>query len=237
MSMDNYEVIDNERDVLSLSRSFFANVYRYMFLALAVSGFVAWYSGTSDWYLTHVLSAEGGFSGLGYVLMFAPLGVVLLIQGRINKLSFGAAMGLYLLYSVLIGASLGFIFLAFSLDSIFVTFFVTSGAFGSMALLGYFTKTDLSKLGSIMYMLFIGMFIAAIANIFIGSGTMGYVISFLGLFVFTGLTAWKMQEMKAIAADTSMTAEERQKQELMGGLILYILFINLFMSILRFTGE
>lgn len=106
-----------------------------------------------------------------------------------------------------------------------------------MALLGYYTKTDLSKMASILYMLFFGMFIASIVNVFMDSNTMGYVISFLGLFVFTGLTAWEMQRLKAVAVDTSLSAEDRKKQELLGGLTLYIYFINLFLSILRFTGE
>ena len=236
MSYDNYEVIDQEKDLASLSRSFFASVYRYMFLALAVSGAVAWYAHSADWYLP-LMFTETGLSGLGYVVMFAPVGLVLLIQFRIERMSFGSAMFLFVLYAVLIGISLAFIFLIYTSSSIALTFLVTAGAFGSMALLGYFTKTDLSKMGSLMYMLFIGMFIAAIANWFIGSETMDYVISFLGLFVFTGLTAWKMQEMKTTAVDTSLSADQRNKASLIGGLVLYILFINLFMSILRFVGD
>lgn len=236
MGYDKYEVIDQDRDVESLSRSFFASVYQYMFLALVVSGAVAWYAHSADWYLP-LMFTESGLSGLGYVVMFAPVGLVLLIQFRIEKMSFGVAMLLFMLYAVLIGISLAFIFLVYTSSSIALTFLVTAGAFGSMALLGYFTKTDLSKMGSLMYMLFIGMFIAGIANWIIGSETLDYVISFLGLFVFTGLTAWKMQEMKTTAADTSLTAEQRSKSALIGGLVLYILFINLFMSILRFVGD
>ncbi len=169
--------------------------------------------------------------------MCAPLALVIYMQSRFNKMSFGTIMVSYILYSVLIGISFGFIFLAFTSASIAITFFVTAGAFGSMALLGYFTSTDLSKMGSILYMLFIGMFIAGLANFLMESEMISYIISFMGLFVFTGLTAWQMQKMKSIAADTSLTGSERKKQELMGGLMLYILFINLFMSILRFTGD
>ena len=236
MSYDKYEVIDGGQDVLSLSRSFFSNVYKYMFLALAVSGFVAWGSAGSEWYL-RLMFTETGMSPMGYIVMFSPLILVLLIQARYHKMSVGMITLLYVLYSILIGVSLSFIFLIYTSSSIAVTFFVTAGAFGSMALLGYFTKTDLSKMGSLMYMLFIGMFIAGIVNFFMGSEMISYVISFMGLFVFTGLTAWEMQRMKGIAADTSLTADERRKQELMGGLTLYILFINLFLSILRFVGD
>lgn len=238
MSYDhnNYEVIDNDSNLIELSRSFFANVYKYMFLALSISGVLAYMSAKSGWYLSVAFNSTG-LSPMGYVIMFAPLALVLLIQFRYQKMAFTSVMGLFILYSVLIGVSLSFIFLLYTSGSIATTFFVTAGAFGGMALLGYYTKTDLSKMGSLLYMLFIGMFIAGIVNVFIGSDTMGYVISFLGLFVFTGLTAWEMQRMKAVAVNTSLSVEDRKKQELMGGLTLYILFINLFLSILRFTGE
>ena len=237
MSYDNYEVIDKESDVLSLSRSFFANVYKYMFLALAISGGMAYYASTADWYLNMMFSMEGGLSGMGYVVIFAPLALVLFIQARLHKMPFTNILLLYVLYSVLIGISLSFIFLNYTSSSIALTFFITAGAFGAMAVMGYTTKTDLSKMGSLLMMLFFGIIIASIVNVFMGSETIDYVISFLGLFVFTGLTAWQMQKMKSVAADTSLSVEDRKKQELMGGLTLYILFINLFLSILRFTGE
>ncbi len=236
MSYDNYEVIDQQQDVMSLSRSFFASVYKYMFLALAVTGFMAWYAAQSDWYLP-MMFTESGMSGTGWVVTLAPLGLVLLISSRFRKMSSAMITVIFVLYSVLLGLALAWIFLVYTSSSIAVTFFVTAGAFGSMALLGYFTKTDLSKMGSLMYMLFIGMFIAGLANMMIGSDTIGYVISFMGLFVFTGLTAWEMQRMKTVAADTSISIEDRKKHELMGGLTLYILFVNLFMSILSFTGD
>lgn len=236
MDNNNYNVIDAESNVAELSRSFFANVYKYMFLALAVTGIVSYYVSTTDWYLPMMYTATG-LSAIGYVIIFAPLGLVLLIRARLAKMSFTSVMGLYILYSVLIAISLSVIFIIYTSSSIFLTFFVTAGAFGSMALLGYYTKTDLSKMGSLLYMVFFGMLIASIVNVFMGSETMDYVISFLGLIVFTGLTAWEMQRMKAIAQNTSLVGDERKKEELMGGLTLYILFINLFMSILRFVGD
>jgi len=236
MSYNNYEVIDNENDVATLSRSFFANVYKYMFFALAISGGMAYYASSSTWYL-ELMFTQSGLSAMGYVVIFAPLLLVIAIRATYHKMAFMNVMLLYVLYSVLIGISLSFIFLIYTSSSIALTFFVTAGAFGSMAILGYTTKTDLSKMGSLLYMLFFGMMIAGIANVFMGSEMISYVISFMGLFVFTGLTAWEMQRMKSIASDMSLTGEDRKKQELMGGLTLYILFINLFMSILRFTGD
>ena len=148
----------------------------------------------------------------------------------------GTAMAMFFLYSVLLGISLSFIFLIYSLGSIALTFFITAGAFGAMALIGYTTKADLSRMGSLLYMLFIGMFIASIANLIIGSPMISWVVSFLGLFVFTGLTAWEMQRLKKVAL-SGVSGETRQKNELIGGLTLYILFINLFLSILRFVGN
>ena len=236
MSYNNYNVIDSDKSVADLSRSFFANVYKYMFFALAISGGLAYYASTSYTFLT-MMYTETGLSGLGYVIIFSPLLMVLGIHAMINKVGFGAIMAMFIGYSVLIGLSLSFIFLIYTSASIALTFFVTAGAFGAMALLGYTTKTDLSKMGSLLYMLFIGMFIAGLANFFMESEMISYVISFMGLFVFTGLTAWEMQRMKAIAADPSISGDVRKKQELMGGLTLYILFINLFMSILRFVGD
>ena len=237
MSYSNYDVIDNgTTSSMELSRSFFANVYKYMFFALAISGGLAYYASTSLTFLSMMFN-ESGLSGLGYLIIFSPILVVLGIQFMANKMSFAGILFLYILYSVLIGLSLSFIFLIYTSSSIALTFFVTAGAFGSMALLGYFTKTDLSKMGSLLYMVFIGMFIAGLVNFFMESETMSYVISFCGLFVFTGLTAWEMQRMKSYAGNPALAGEDRKKQELLGGLSLYILFINLFMSILRFVGD
>lgn len=243
MSYDNYEVIDSENASLSAVKSFFSNVYLYMFVALGISGFIAWYASSQEWYLTMMYNFDPftgfatGISTLGYVIMFAPLALVLLIQFGIQKMSYGLTLFLYIVYSVLIGLSLSSIFLVYTSSSIALTFFVTAGAFGAMALLGYTTKTDLSKMGSLLYMVFFGMFIASIANIWLGSDTIGWVVSFLGLFVFTGLTAWEMQRLKIIAQDGGLSGEEKRKMELLGGLKLYILFINLFLSILRFMGD
>ena len=134
------------------------------------------------------------------------------------------------------GLSLSTVLLAYSGQDVAITFFVTAGAFGGMAVLGYTTKTDLTKFGSLMYMAFIGIFIAGIANMFIGSSMLQFVISVVGVFVFTGLTAYYMQKLKGIASDTSLSGIDRSKLAIVGGLQLYILFINLFMSLLNIIG-
>ena len=144
---------------------------------------------------------------------------------------------MFLGYSVLMGMSLSTIFLVYNLGTIATTFFITAGGFAGMAILGYTTKVDLTKMGSLLYMVFIGMFIAGIANFWIGSGVLDYVLSLLGVVVFTGLIAYYMQMLKGIATDPTIAEGDKQKLTLIGGLILYILFINLFMSLLRLLGN
>jgi FtsH-binding integral membrane protein len=168
--------------------------------------------------------------------MFAPIGLTFFIQWGYNKLSMLSLTMLFVLYSGLMGLMLSSIFLVYDIQSIANTFFVTAGAFGGMAILGYTTNTDLSKFGSLLYMVFIGMFIASIVNIFIGSDSMGFIIACLGVFVFTGLTAYHMQELKKLAQNAQLNDEQKNKTALIGGLTLYILFINLFLSLLRIMG-
>lgn len=218
-------------------KEFFTGVYTYMFMALVVSGAVSWYLANSGLFMEWFINAEtGSVSPLFYVVAFSPLALVFLIQAKYQSFSLGALVGLFVLYSSLIGASLASIFFVYSMGDIAVTFFVTAGAFGAMALLGYTTSVDLTKMGSLLYMAFIGIFLAAIINMFMASEWLAYLISIIGVFVFTGLTAWEMQKLKAIAHDTTIDSENKQKMSLMGGLTLYILFINLFMSLLHLLG-
>jgi FtsH-binding integral membrane protein len=216
-------------------KDFFTGVYMYMFLALSVSGLVSWYLASSGLFIKWFVGAEG-LSPLFYVVVFAPLGLVLLIQSRYQHFSLPVLLGLYFLYAALIGTSISSIFFVYSLGQIGSTFMITAGAFGAMALLGYTTSVDLSKMGSLLYMAFIGIFIAAIVNMFLGSEPLAYLISIIGVFVFTGLTAWEMQKLKAVAHDPMLSGEARVKRSLMGGLMLYILFVNLFLSLLHLLG-
>jgi FtsH-binding integral membrane protein len=220
-----------------ISREFFRSVYSYMVGALAVSGIIAYWAGTPEFFQQYFISASGGLSPLYYVIIFAPLGLGLLIQMGYKRLSLGALMGLYLLFSLLMGLSLGTIFLVYSGASIAITFFVSAGAFAGMAVLGYTTKTDLTKMGSLLYMAFIGIFIAGIVNMWMKSDMMSFAISVIGVFVFTGLTAYYMQKLKDMSSDTNLSGIDRSKLAIVGGLILYITFINLFMSLLRIMGS
>jgi len=218
-------------------KTFFRSVYTYMFAALAISGLIAFRVGNDpELFISYFISATGGFNPLFYVVMFAPIGLTFVIQWGYNKLSMLSLTLLFVLYSGLMGLMLSSIFLVYDIQSIANTFFVTAGAFGGMAILGYTTNTDLSKFGSLLYMVFIGMFIASIVNIFIGSDSMGFIIACLGVFVFTGLTAYHMQELKKLAQNAQLNDEQKNKMALIGGLTLYILFINLFLSLLRIMG-
>ena len=218
-------------------KTFFRSVYTYMFAALGISGLIAFRVGNDpELFISYFISATGGFNPLFYVVMFAPIGLTFVIQWGYDKLSMLSLTLLFVLYSGLMGLMLSSIFLVYDIQSIANSFFVTAGAFGGMAILGYTTNTDLSKFGSLLYMIFIGMFIASIVNIFIGSDSMGFIIACLGVFVFTGLTAYHMQELKKLAQNAQLNDEQKNKMALIGGLTLYILFINLFLSLLRIMG-
>lgn len=234
------ELIDNNGNYSAeLSRVFFRNVYTYMFGALGISGILAYMVGTNELMFAQIfLNAAGtGLSPIFWIIAFAPVGIGLLIQMSYERLSMGFLLALFILYSGLMGLSLSSIFMVYNMGAIASTFFVVAGAFAGMAILGYTTKTDLTKFGSLLYMVFIGMFIAGIVNIFIGSDTMGFIIACIGVFVFTGLTAYQMQQLKEVSQQPYLSEEDRNKLSLIGGLQLYILFVNLFLSLLRILGS
>lgn len=245
------QIIDQQHEGFTkeISREFFRNVYGYMFAALGISGVIAYMVGTGEqvimedgrslplFFIKYFLTAQGGISPLFYVVMFAPLGLGLLIQMAYQRLSLGFLMALFIAYSGLMGLSLSTIFIVYTSTAIASTFFVSAGAFAAMAILGYTTKTDLTKFGSLLYMAFIGIFIAGIVNIFMGSEMLDFAIACIGVFVFTGLTAYYMQQLKGTSQDTSLSGIDRNKLSLIGGLQLYILFVNLFLSLLRIFGS
>ncbi len=221
-----------------ITRDFFKNVYAYMFGALAISGIIAYLAGTPEVFIRYFLKEDmTGLSPLFYVVAFAPVGLGLVIQMAYQRLSLGVLLFLYLTYAVLMGLSLSSIMLVYSGAQIAMTFFVTAGAFGGMAILGYTTKIDLTRFGSLMYMAFIGIFIAGIANLFMKSDGLSFWIAVIGVFVFTGLTAYYMQKLKDVAQSSQLSELDRSKMALVGGLQLYILFVNLFLSLLRLLGS
>ncbi len=233
----NYQY-DNTFEVASAAKTFMTGVFTWMFLALSVSAITAYLFGTNKELTDMLYNPEtGGMSGLGYFVMFSPFGFVLLMGLGFNKLSSQALTLLFTVFAVLMGMSLSFIFLRFTLGSIFSTFGICAGMFGVMAVAGYTTSTDLTKFGSIMFMGLIGIIIASIINMFMGSQMMDYVISFIGVLVFTGLTAYDVQKLKRIGEGSMYGAENMKKLQIMGALNLYLDFINLFLFLLRFFGN
>ncbi|MBL7947878.1 MAG: Bax inhibitor-1/YccA family protein [Bacteroidia bacterium] len=221
----------------AVSRSFISGVFSWMGIALVISAITAYVFGTDASYMSYLINTErGGLSVLGYIVMFAPIGLVLLMGFGINRLSVPALTGVFLVYSVLMGMSLSFIFLAYTQSVIYQVFFISAAMFGVMALLGYTTKTDLTKLGSLLFMALIGIVIASLVNMFLRSPGFSYVISFIAVIVFTGLTAYDVQKLKQIGTQTEAGTEATAKLSIMGALTLYLDFINLFLALLRIFG-
>jgi len=222
-------------------RAYMLKVYNYMGSALLVTGIVALitFKLAVDSLSPLMFSPLGNSiynSGLAWVVMLAPLGVVMYMSFGINKMSSSKAQGIFWLFAALMGISLSSIFVVYTETSITRVFFITAGTFGSMSIYGYTTKRDLTKLGSFLMMGLIGIIIASIVNIFMQSSMMYFVISILGVLIFVGLTAYDTQKIKNMYA-VSDTGEVMGKKAVMGALTLYLDFINLFIMLLRLFGQ
>ena len=217
--------------------TFLANVFTYMGGALAITGLLAYWFGSTPSLITYLINPLGGATILGYVVMFSPLAFVLVMSFAFKKLSSFALLGLFILYAVVMGLSMSFIFLAYTASSIASTFFITAATFGVMAVLGYTTKQDLTKFGSILIMALIGIIIASVVNMFLGNGMLDIIISCVGVLVFIGLTAYDVQKLKRIGAGVEYGSESSNKLAIMGALNLYLDFVNLFMMLLRLFGN
>lgn len=223
-------------------KNFMANVFSFMFLALGISALVAWFVSQNFDYIVnnYLISATGGMSIWGYVLMFAPLGFVLLMSFGYARLSAPVLMALFFIYSAINGITFGIILPLYTPGSVLGCFLSASAMFGVMAVMGYTTKKDLTSFGRILFMGLIGIIIASIINIFLRSGTMDYIISFIGVMVFTGLTAYDVQKLKRIGEGIEIEgtpAVEVRKRSIFGALNLYLDFINLFLFLLRLFGR
>jgi FtsH-binding integral membrane protein len=229
-----------ESAVIVNERSLFASVFTWMFLALGVTTlFSLLFAYNPD--LGSMLYKEDqmgrmGISIIGWICMLAPLGLVLVMNFAFNKLSFTALMAIFFGYAALNGISFSAIFHIYSLDSIGVVFASTCALFGIMAVAGYTTKTDLTKMGSLLMIGLIGIVIASLINFFMHSDTMGYIISIISVIVFTGLTAYDVQKIKEMA-QYSDGSSDFKKMGVMGALTLYLDFINLFLALLRLFGK
>lgn len=210
------------------------NVYTWMTLALAITGLVALYMAKSLTLLSFILGNSFAF----WVLLLSEIGLVWYLSARIQNIKFTTATILFILYSILNGMTLSVIFITYTMSSIASTFFITAGTFGAMALFGYVTKKDLTRIGSLCFMGIIGIIIASIVNIFLHSSMMNLIISLVGVLLFVGLTAYDSQKIKQLLSDEDIEINEStQKIALMGAMTLYLDFVNLFLYLLRLLGD
>ncbi len=212
-------------------RSHMLSVYNYMGLALVLTGLTAFVTASSPALLQVIFGTP-----LKWVVMLAPLGFVFFLGAKIRTLSLSATQITFWAFAVVMGLSMASIFLVFTGASIARVFFITAATFGAMSLYGYTTKRDLSKLGSFLFMGLIGIVIAMLVNIFIGSSALQFAISVIGVLVFTGLTAYDSQRIKEEYYSYN-GAEIATKGAIMGALSLYLNFINLFMMLLQLFGN
>lgn len=207
-------------------------VYTWMTLALVITGMTAWGVANSPGILSVIMGNRALFWGL----CIGELALVWGVSAAIHRLSLTTATLLFILYSLLNGVTMSFIFLAYTAQSIASVFFITAGTFGAMAAYGYFTKSDLSSWGKILFMALIGLIIATIVNIFLGSSMLSMIISYAGVLIFVGLTAYDTQRIKEMLSTADAADESAQKIALLGALSLYLDFINLFLYLLRIFG-
>lgn len=210
-------------------RTFMLRVYSYMALGLGISGMVA-YLVASNQAFTNVVR------DFHLLFMLAPLGVVIFLSARLEKIESSTAQTLFWVYAALMGISLSVILAMFKTESVARIFFVTASVFGSMSLYGYTTKKDLTSMGSFMIMGLWGVILASIVNMFMHSGPMQLLISVLTVIIFTGLTAYDTQKIKEIYMESDHS-EVASKKAIMGALTLYLDFINIFVSLLQLFGD
>ena len=229
-----YAYNPKETEQASVFSKLMRNVYRWMTFALAITGLTAACVAGNATLMQFILGNQAVFLGL----IIAELVVAFTLIGRVSKLSFTNASLLFILYSILTGATLSTIFLVYEIGSIASTFFVTAGTFGAMSLVGYFTHKDLSKMGTYLIMALIGLIIATIANWFIASTTLDWGITYALVLVFVGLTAYDTQKIKVVWREHGMGLDEStQKLALMGSFTLYLDFLNLFLQLLKILGK
>ena len=228
-----YRMIEEKEGMVSLAfPALMRKVYLWMTLALVITGFTAFGIASNPGIAYAIVTNRLLFWGL----IIAEFGLVIGISGAINKLSAVTATLLFVLYSIVNGATLSVIFMAYTMSSIASVFFITAGLFGVMAFIGYTTKTDLTSIGKILFMALIGIILATIVNLFVGSSMLNMIVSYIGVVIFTGLTAYDSQKIKNMLYNADSMDEGMQKIALLGSLTLYLDFINLFLMLLRIFG-
>ena len=230
-----YGAVSQNRD-LEMQAAFpvlMRKVYTWMTLALVLTGLTAYGVATSP----GIMMALYSNSALMWGLVIAEFALVIGISAAINRLSLATATLMFVAYSVINGAMLSSIFMIYTAASIASVFFITAATFAVMALIGYTTKTDLTSVGKLLFMALIGLVIATIVNMFIGSSTLTMICSYVSVLIFVGLTAYDSQKIKNMLMQAPDAGESSQKLALLGALTLYLDFINLFIYLLRIFGD
>lgn len=228
-----YRMIEEKEGMVSLAfPALMRKVYVWMTLALVITGITAFGIASSPGIAYTIVTNQVLFWGL----IIAEFGLVLAINGAINRLSITAATLLFVLYSVVNGTTLSVIFMAYTLTSIANVFFITAGTFAIMAFIGYTTKKDLTSLGRMLFIGLIGIILATVVNLFLDSSMLNMIVSYVGVVVFVGLTAYDSQKIKNMLYEADSMDEGAQKIALLGSLSLYLDFINLFLMLLRIFG-
>ncbi|GAB4447196.1 MAG: Bax inhibitor-1/YccA family protein [Bacteroidia bacterium] len=232
----NYEEVSS--GILS-TNVLFRQVFAWMFGGLLLTSITSLYFGFNPEAMRYLISLDetgARLNILGWIVMLAPLGFVFTMSLAFRRLSYIQLASIFILYALVNGISLGFIFYVYDIGSIFKAFISAAALFGVMAIAGYTTKTDLTSLGRILFFGLIGIIIASLINFFMKSDTMDYIISVLGVIIFTGLTAYDVQKIKALSYESDGSVMYR-KLGIMGALNLYLDFINLFLYLLRIFGS
>jgi hypothetical protein len=208
-------------------------VYNWMALALLITGVVAYITATTPGMIGTIVGSKLLFYGL----LIGELLLVVYLTSAIRRLSQTAAIAVFLIYSLINGLTLSVLFLVYTSASISTTFFVTAGTFAAMSFYGYTTKRDLTSIGNVAFMALIGIIIASVVNFFLKSEMMYWIITYLGVAVFVGLTAYDTQKLKRIGSEGFTTEESMEKMSILGALTLYLDFINMFLFLLRILGD
>ncbi|MCT8344651.1 Bax inhibitor-1/YccA family protein [Photorhabdus kleinii] len=215
-------------------QTYMAQVYGWMTCGLLLTAFVAWYVSQNQNVVEYIFSNSVIFYGL----VIAQLGLVFVLSGMINRMGASLATGLFMLYSALTGLTLSGIFKIYTGGSIATTFVVTAGMFGALSFYGYTTKRSLSGLGSFLFMGLIGIILASLINLWLKSTALMWAVTYIGVVIFAGLTAYDTQKLKEMGEDLDVNDKENlRKFSIVGALTLYLDFINMFLMLLRIFGD
>ncbi len=222
-------------------RRYMLGIYNYMATALVMTGAIAYFSAQSEAFLNMMyLMDNGAIQGVrapAFIVMFAPLVLVIMMGFGLERMSLFAVQASYWLYAALMGMSLSVIFLTFSGESIARVFLITAATFGGMSLYGYTTNRDLTAMGSFLIMGLMGLVVASLVNLFLQSSGFQFILSVLGVLIFVGLTAYDTQKLRTLYGYLSLQGEAQDKLAIMGALTLYLDCINLFLNLLNLFGE